>query len=1412
MSEALEERCAVCLGCAPGAGRRRLLPTLLCGVVLFAALDIPALAEGGTGGGADAVTGAGGNGSNVGRFLGGGGGGAGPTGGNGGSADGVAGGAGGTRSGQGGDSGQTEPSYGGGSGGGGGAHGYVGGVLPGTGATGGAGGNGGDGIGGGDGGGGGAGGWGAAIVASPGDLGVLNTGITGGAGGSGGNSSSFIGGGGGSGGTGLYLESSGAVTVGVNANVSGGAGGDGGDGGSVTGSPVPTGGDGGAGGAGIRIVGGATLTINSAVTGGDGGAAGNALRDGFAGVGGAGIVGSDLNVFVGSTGSVAGGLADGGAGARADAITFTGGTNTLSFGAGTTNLSGNIRVVGGSSLAFAQSGIDTIVGNVITGDGSVIKSGNAVITLTGDNVYTGGTTVSSGTLAGGAVDAFSAASAFTVQSGGVLDLGGFDQTIASLSGAGLVTNNGGADAVLTVGGGDSSTTFSGLLEDGTLKALGLTKVGTGTLTLSGDNLYSGRTTISAGTLEIADDGAGSPDSDYLVNTGATLEIADDIAAGIGSLADGPSGGGKVTIGATGDMTVLSVGETGATTTFSGRIGGTGSLEVVGGSLTLTGASAIGGDLTVGEDATVAIAGSSASFSTGMARLAGTGVLGRLNITGGAGFDSDLLFISGKMTADGIGTTVRVTDAPTFVGIANTAATLTISGGAVMESEGGAIIDSPIVAAGAIVTGAGSTWNVAYGLAVGNVMAGGTGLLTVSAGGAVNVIGDTVIAADTALTGLDASSVVVTGRNASLSTVGLEIGTYACACGDLPGELIVADGGIVKATGSVTIGALGILNIGNGGSAGSFVAPLIENDGTIVADFTDSAALGANISGMGSLTKSGPGTLVLHGQNSFTGGTTVEAGKLVVGQGGSGALGGSLLVKNGGVLGGTGTLGSAGSTVTIAAGGIHAPGNSIGSQTVLGDYVNHGTLQIEGTPGAADRVIVNGKVDIAGATLDLLLSPTTADAWAPGKGPLTLIDNRGADAVKGVFGAITGRPLFLSSTLDYAGGDGNDVTLMLERNGRSFASVGRTSNQIATATALDSLPADNRLWKAVSLTRDEDVARSAFDQLSGEIHASTATGLIEDSRQIRDAVNNRLRSAFEDVREGSFQIMAYGGGAQERAAPATESFAAWGSAFGSWSHADSDGNAAAFSRSIGGFVIGADGFVSEAWRLGVVAGYSHSSFKVDDRRSSASSDNYHIGLYGGARWGSVSLRSGIAYTRSDVDSSRTIAFPGFADAPSASYSADTTQLFGELGYGLQAGVVALEPFANLAYVNLQSDGFSGTGGPAALTVESSANDVTFTTLGLRASTDFAIGSYKTTARGMLGWQHAFGDTVPLTTQAFAGSSPFTIAGAPIAKDSLLIEAGFDFAVSPRATLGLSYNGQIASQGRNHGARADFILRF
>ena len=84
----------------------------------------------------------------------------------------------------------------------------------------------------------------------------------------------------------------------------------------------------------------------------------------------------------------------------------------------------------------------------------------------------------------------------------------------------------------------------------------------------------------------------------------------------------------------------------------------------------------------------------------------------------------------------------------------------------------------------------------------------------------------------------------------------------------------------------------------------------------------------------------------------------------------------------------------------------------------------------------------------------------------------------------------------------------------------------------------------------------------------------------------------------------------------------------------------------------------------------------------------------------------------------------------------------------------------------------------------------------------------------TARGMVGWRHAFGDIMPLATQAFAfaAANSFTIAGVAIAKDADVLEASLDFAISDNATLGLSYSGQFGAHATDNGAKANLSVRF
>ncbi|NKX17230.1 autotransporter domain-containing protein [Ochrobactrum pseudogrignonense] len=191
------------------------------------------------------------------------------------------------------------------------------------------------------------------------------------------------------------------------------------------------------------------------------------------------------------------------------------------------------------------------------------------------------------------------------------------------------------------------------------------------------------------------------------------------------------------------------------------------------------------------------------------------------------------------------------------------------------------------------------------------------------------------------------------------------------------------------------------------------------------------------------------------------------------------------------------------------------------------------------------------------------------------------------------------------------------------------------------------------------------------------------------------------------------------------------------------------NAAAFDTSTGGFVTGLDTQLGDTSRLGLVAGYSHLSMHAKDRSSSASAQSLHLGLYGGSQFDAISLRAGAAYSFNALETNRYVGIPGLTDFHDADYDASTLQLFGELGYRIDTDLAVFEPFANLAYVNLHTDGFSETGGAAALSAGSNSTQTTFTTIGLRSSSTFTLNHLTANVNGMVGWRHAYGDLDPVT---------------------------------------------------------------
>jgi outer membrane autotransporter protein len=547
----------------------------------------------------------------------------------------------------------------------------------------------------------------------------------------------------------------------------------------------------------------------------------------------------------------------------------------------------------------------------------------------------------------------------------------------------------------------------------------------------------------------------------------------------------------------------------------------------------------------------------------------------------------------------------------------------------------------------------------------------------------------------------------------------------------------------------------------------------------------------------------------------------------VGVGGVGSLQNSATtVNNGGTLKGTGDLGA----VTVASGGIHAPGNSIGTQTVIGNYtlLNGGILEIEANAaGQSDLVVVQGTVTLTGAVLRVLADPGN---YALATSYL-IIDNDLADPVVGTFGAITSSLAFLTASVDTAGGDGNDVVLTLTRNGVDFPTIAVTPNQQAVARALATLPGTNPLIVAI-IGQSAAGAQQAFDALSGEVHASVAGLLVDQSWFVRDSILSRLVQASYGgggtsvaalVSGGPTTVAAHAsdtpmmglgmGSGRAAAPPPASGLAFWSQGFGSWGDFSGNGNAASADRTLGGFVSGMDAGLGNGWRAGLAGGYTQTSIDVGARASSASIDSYNLGGYAGGSLGGLALRGGGVWTWHDIDTDRAIVFPGFFQRSEASYDGDTGQVFGEVALPFGVGTSAMETFAGLAYVHVDTGGFTESGGVAALTSAGGDIDTGYSTLGVRAATELLIDGMVAIPHVAAAWQHAFNDVTADAALAFSGTAAnFVVSGVPIARDAALIEAGVRVEVARDAMLGVSYQGQLASDVQDHGISGRLDWRF
>lgn len=645
---------------------------------------------------------------------------------------------------------------------------------------------------------------------------------------------------------------------------------------------------------------------------------------------------------------------------------------------------------------------------------------------------------------------------------------------------------------------------------------------------------------------------------------------------------------------------------------------------------------------------------------------------------------------------------------------------------------------------------------------------GSGSLVLNGGSRVALYAPAAELANTVVVGGESTLDTGTG-NATLS------GTVSGSGSDTSLDILHKTGtGSLLLTGAVSLGSVnidaGTLQVGNGGSNGSLAANVVNN-GTLVFSRADNTSFDGVLTGAGSISKLGGANLQLTGDSSaFAGSTTVSAGSLQV----DGSLGGSLTFASGTTFSGNGTAGN----VTLQSGSVLAPGGAgIGKLSTTGDLtVAAGTqysLDLDNT-GNSDQISVGGKATLQGGSVVSLAS--SAGKWSPTT-TYTILNAGGG--VSGTFGDVSSNLAFLTPQLAYTA---NAVNLTLIRNDILFADVGATRNQKATAAAIESQGEDGPVFGAV-VKLDAASARTAYDQLSGEIHANLRGAIADDDRYKREAINQHLLTQFADETE--------------------DSFATWASAWGHRGHHDEDGNASKLDASGSGFFIGADKGVGDRSRIGIALGSGRVS--ADARDDSASGNTLTAAIYGGADFGAVMIQAGGIYSRYDIDTHRTVNTDALAGRLSGSMKGHSMQAFVEGSYEIRWDSGALAPFVNLAQQELRTGSVNERGSDAALHVMGDKNDLTYGTLGLRGRKDWGedgrFGIF-----GSIGWQHAAGDTDTVSKQRFInGGDAFEVMGTPVGKNAGVGVFGVRFLASPTVTIDASWNGQFASEAKDQSAR-------
>jgi autotransporter-associated beta strand protein len=620
------------------------------------------------------------------------------------------------------------------------------------------------------------------------------------------------------------------------------------------------------------------------------------------------------------------GISSGGALRNISGNNTYGGTITLGSAsrinsdAGTLTLAG---ITGTQNLTIGGAANTVLAGAISTSTGTLTKDGAGTATLSsGANTFTGNVNISAGTLAVTNGGAIANSAVVTVDSGATFSvLGG--ETVGRFTGAGTVDIA--TSQTLTTSFDSASNNFAGSLTG----AGGLTKTGSGTLTLSGNNSgYSGNTTLNNGTFLVGAGGAFGSGGTVTINfdTGTgTRELASADASSytlnnnfnlfFNSFSLGSANTGSLTLGASTNTFFLGddVSSTTRTITVTGN-------QIIGAAVT----GGANNNLNKAGSGTLILAGDASGMGGAITNAAGrlqigngstTGTLGNKNVTVASSAElafnrSDNLTYGG--VASGAGTLLKLgAGTVTFTGANTYTGATTISNGSLALSGSGALSSS--TALNLAVSGANFSISGISGTNTEVASLTGVSGSTVSLGGKALTFGgnnaNSTFAGEMSGTGgsfikTGTGTVTLSGSNSMTGTSQLNNGTilvgnnaalgigtmqFSFAGGTGTRALASADASSYTMANnfnlffnSLSLGSAGTGSLTLGASTNTF---FLGNDGgvnTRTITVNGSHAIAAQVTGDNRLAVSGGGTLTLSGANTFSGGSQLNDGTILVG--------------------------------------------------------------------------------------------------------------------------------------------------------------------------------------------------------------------------------------------------------------------------------------------------------------------------------------------------------------------------------------------------------------------------------------------------------------------------------------------------------------------------------------------------